>query len=124
MIDGTQAADDDYTPEDRKYVLKAYTDSRYRPLYTNEARALTTLQQPKNENIVGYYGSFVQNGTFNLLLQFADGGNLLDYYGNTPPPTDPADVRRFWRSLFSVFKGLHAVHRIAPSIGDAGEYRG
>ncbi|KAK0622341.1 hypothetical protein B0T14DRAFT_426565, partial [Immersiella caudata] len=116
--------DGDDTPEDRIYVLKTYTESRYRHLYTNEARALTTLQQPKNENIVGYYGSFVQNGTFNLLLQFADGGNLLDYYGNTPPPTDPLDVRRFWTSLFSVFKGLHAVHRIAPSSGDESEYRG
>jgi len=82
------------------------------------------LRQPGSKNIVGYYGSFVQNGTFNLLLQFADGGNLLEYYANTPPPREPADVQRFWKSLFAVFQGLHAVHRITPSDGDADQYRG
>ncbi|KAM7219499.1 hypothetical protein V8F06_005054 [Rhypophila decipiens] len=115
-------------PADGIYVLKSYHGERYRRLFLNDAKALTTLHQKTgNENIVGYYGSFIQNDKFNLLLQFANAGSLLDYYHNpqlASPPTSQEEIRQFWRSLLSVLKGLHQVHQIKPKSDESGEYRG
>jgi len=72
---------------------------------------------------VGFYGSFTQNGTFNLLLQFADGGTLLDFYQKAAPPREVGDIRQFWKNIFAVMKGLHRVHQSVLSYED-GEYRG
>ncbi|KAK3331440.1 hypothetical protein B0H66DRAFT_467908, partial [Apodospora peruviana] len=116
-------------PNDRVYVLKSYNHARDERSFKNEIKALTTLQQSRQSqreqwHIVGYYGSFIQNGTFNLILQFANGGNLLDYYRDFEPPKDPAQIRQFWKNLFKVLKGLHTVHQITPKTDDSGEYRG
>ncbi|KAK4213745.1 hypothetical protein QBC37DRAFT_422527 [Rhypophila decipiens] len=111
-------------PSDGIYVLKSYHGERYRRLFLNEAKAFTTLHQKSgNEHIVGYYGSFIQSDKFNLLLQFANAGSLLDYYRD-PPPTSQQDIRQFWGSLLSVLKGLHQVHQIKPKNDEPGEYRG
>ena len=102
--------------------MKSYTGDRYRTLYQNEEKALTTLQRSgtQSEHVVGYYGSFIQNGKFSLLLEFADGGNLLDYYRSTPKPMGASDTKQFWWSLLGVLKGLHYVHQVSPDDG----YRG
>ncbi|KAH8894516.1 hypothetical protein GQ53DRAFT_857922 [Thozetella sp. PMI_491] len=94
----------------RVYVLKQYKNEQNERLYRNESKALTTLQTRRNENIVGYYGSFIQNGTYNLLLEYANGGNLLEFFSNNPHPETPEDVHLFWNGLFGVLKGLHCVH--------------
>ncbi|KAM7185597.1 Protein kinase-like domain containing protein [Naviculisporaceae sp. PSN 640] len=115
------------TPSDGVYVLKSYQDERYRRLFLNESKALTTLHHKAgNEHIVGYYGSFIQNGKFNLLLQFANAGSLLEYYRNPAvhPPKDPDAICQFWKSLLGILKGLHQVHQIRPKNDDLGEFRG
>ena len=82
------------------------------------------LQDQKNDNIIKYYGSFSQNGTFNLLLEYADGGDLLAFFKENPPPQTPEDTRLFWTGIFDVLKGLHAVHQLTPDNGEPGQYRG
>ena len=106
-------------------MLKSCSEKQSHRYLQIESKALTTLQQSGSEHIVGYYGSFIQGGVFNLLLQYADGGNLLDYFAVTGPPKEPEDIQRFWKSFVSITQGLHSVHQLRPmSSDDNGEYRG
>ncbi|KAK2616533.1 hypothetical protein QQS21_000576 [Conoideocrella luteorostrata] len=96
-------------PQKVDVIIKSYFP-QFQNHYLNEHNALAAVQELRNENIVGYYGSFVQNRMYNLVLQYVDGGNLADYFTNTPKPTTSDDIRRFWRSICSVWKGLHGLH--------------
>lgn len=109
---------------ERFYVLKQYTVEEEWRTGHNESKALGTLQERGNDHIVRYYGSFTQNNTFNLLLQFVDGGNLLDFFNSKEPPRESDDIQNFWESLFRIFKGLYCVHKLMLNAGDSSEYRG
>jgi len=86
----------------------------------------------KNDNIIGFFGSFIQNDSFSLILQRADKGSLWQYFKNTKQPNTLDDVRWFWRSLFDVLRGLHCVHCIRieyhddwdENMDDKADYRG
>ena len=109
---------------DRVYALKQYTGERERKMGHRESKALGTLQERGNNNIVGYYGSFAQNDTFNLLLQYVAGGNLWHYLRRVDPPETRDEIRQFWQSLSTIFKGLHCVHQLILNSDDSSEYQG
>ncbi|KAF3001704.1 hypothetical protein E8E14_000681 [Neopestalotiopsis sp. 37M] len=94
------------------YILKTYTGSSGRKLYDNERKALTALQDQPNDHIVGFYGSFTQGDTYNLVFEYVDGGNLLEFFKSTPPPTSPQDKHDFWTSYKGIFEGAHRIHQL------------
>jgi len=61
-------------------------------------------------SIIGLHGSFVQNDTYNLVLEYANKGTLEDYFRTTAPPYSGDDVIKFWRGLFSVLYALKVIH--------------
>jgi len=61
---------------------------------------------------VKLYGSFRQHGSYCLILEYADGGDLGKYFCNIPAPSTPEDVMLFWKSLFQVFWGLDRIHQL------------
>ncbi|RYO74951.1 hypothetical protein DL764_010633 [Monosporascus ibericus] len=69
------------------------------------------LMNIHSDNVITYHGSFRQNGTYNLILDYADGGSLKDLLGNQEPPSTVEDIEQFWRSLFGVFNGLQSIHQ-------------
>jgi len=42
----------------------------------NEINVLSRLEHP---NIVGYYGSFIEDGVLNVVMEYADNGSLNDH---------------------------------------------
>jgi hypothetical protein len=62
--------------------------------------------------MIGFYGSFVQDDTYNILLEYADHGNLEQYFQTVPPPSEPEDLISFWRGLFRVIKALNRIHNV------------
>ncbi|RYO86107.1 hypothetical protein DL762_004902 [Monosporascus cannonballus] len=69
------------------------------------------LMNIHSDNIITYHGSFRQNGTYNLILDYADGGSLGDLLGKQVPPSAAEDIEQFWRSLFGVLNGLQSIHQ-------------
>lgn len=45
-------------------------------------------------------------------MEYADGGNLGEYFQKCEPPRTAEDVISFWKSLFQVFHGLERVHQL------------
>jgi serine/threonine protein kinase len=64
------------------------------------------------KSIIGFYGSFVQDGSYNILLEFADRGTLDHYLDTTSPPTTGEDVYKLWNALFNVIKALKSIHDV------------
>jgi len=59
---------------------------------------------------VGYYGSFVVKDSFNLILEYADKGDLDSYFRKNKQPTAPRDIFRFWKAFFRLIYGLLKIH--------------
>jgi serine/threonine protein kinase len=46
------------------------------------------------------------------VFEYVDGGNLLEFFKNTPPPTSPQDKHDFWTSYKGIFEGAHRIHQL------------
>lgn len=92
------------------FVLKSYRTRDAEEYYTNEVSAFRKFWDAGEEvSIIGFHGSFVQNGSYNLVLEHADRGSLEDYF-HTAPPYSEDDIIKFWRGLFGVLHGLELIH--------------
>lgn len=61
-------------------------------------------------SMVRYFGSFSYQDSYNVLLEYADGGTLDHYFENQAPPSQGSDIIAFWRSYFEVTKALARLH--------------
>ncbi|KAI1460311.1 hypothetical protein F4805DRAFT_389944 [Annulohypoxylon moriforme] len=104
-------------PNPNTFVLKTYHKHRYQRLYENEVDALRTLKNSRSPNVIKYYGSFRQNGTYNIILEYADGGDLAEFLKKTPRPKGD-EVIQFWRSMSLCFRGLQCIHRLMNTSGN------
>ena len=68
---------DDQSPDDRQEVM-------------NEIRVLAQLAHP---NVVGYHGSFIEDGVLNVVMEYADGGSLFQYI-QVEMPVHPQTLSR------------------------------
>jgi serine/threonine protein kinase len=104
------------------YVLKEYRNidkTAHEGHYVTEIKALTLLQNNPSDNIISFYGSFRKGTTGYLVLEYATGGSLVEYFQGTDPPTTRLDAARFWKSLFDVLKGLDRIHQSVRLHGDS-----
>ena len=95
----------------RTFVFKIYHNQRHESSYENECRALRGLSSSPSPNVVKFYGSLQQHGSYALILEYADGGDLSQFFETIPPPVTVEDVVMFWGSLFQVFAGLKRIHQ-------------
>lgn len=96
------------------YVLKTYSGAKAEKYYRSEVEAFRKLMSSSMPvpNMITFYGSFVQNETFNIILEYADKGTLEDYFRTEAPPMDSLDIIKFWRGLFGVIQPLQKIHSV------------
>ena len=63
-------------------------------------------------NIISLFGAYRHGRTYNILLEHADGGNLMDYFESVNPPSSEEDILQFWSSLFKVVKPIKRIHEL------------
>lgn len=95
------------------FVLKTYNTADAERYYHNEVNGFLNLGI--NTNIIGFHGSFVWDGTYNVLLEYADRGTLEQYFHTIPPPSSGEGTTKFWRELFRTLGALAAIHGVWPS---------
>jgi serine/threonine protein kinase len=98
------------------YVLKTYRSKDAKEHYTSEVKAFKALAPGGSlgKSIIGFYGSYIQDGTYNILLEYADRGTLEHYLHTTPSPTTGEDIYRFWSAVFNLIKALKLIHDVQP----------
>lgn len=60
--------------------------------------------------VIAYYGSFIDNDTYNIILEYADRGNFEDFMKTTPEPSTGEGMIEFWDQLSNITHGLALIH--------------
>jgi len=101
------------TEPPRQYVLKTFRSHNAEINYNSERAAFSLLRGNKpHPNIVCYYGSFRHSDTFNIILEYADRGDLEQYLQNTNPPSNAADIVNLWKGMSGLLLALLQIHGI------------
>ena len=88
--------------------MKTYRKPEARTYFDNEVSSFKALKACSH--IIGFYGSFVWAGTYNILLEYADKGTLEDYFESTERPSTGRDITNFWDGLLNILGALKAIH--------------
>ena len=107
-------------PKPNIFALKTYRTPDAADYFKNERKAFIKLRSGGKPaaNIIEYYGSFVRDGTYNLVLEYADRGTLEKYMNLMPEPKNISEITRFWKRLFPVLGGLAQIHGTRRSTTD------
>ena len=60
--------------------------------------------------IIACYGSFIDNETYNIILEYADRGTLEDFLKSAPAPPSSQEMIEYWDRFSSVTHGLATIH--------------
>ncbi|KAH6717034.1 hypothetical protein BKA61DRAFT_600947 [Leptodontidium sp. MPI-SDFR-AT-0119] len=90
------------------FVLKEYSTADAQKYYENETSAFDQIG--KHPHIISYFGSFTRNGSFNVILEYADKGTLKEYFEKQLPPTSGEEIIKFWEGLFQLINALWKIH--------------
>jgi serine/threonine protein kinase len=98
------------------YVLKTYRSKDAREHYYSEVKAFKALMPggALGKSIIGFHGSFIQDGSYNVLLEYADRGTLEHYLETISPPTTGDDTYKLWSAMFNLIKALKLIHDVQP----------
>jgi serine/threonine protein kinase len=67
------------------------------------------------ENLVRQLGSFSQNDKFVIVLEYANGGTLLDIFQANHLPRNLTRMKEFWRNLMRLLFALDKLHSLRIS---------
>ena len=103
-------------------MLKTYTPYYGDEQSSNEIEAFKHLRTIINSNtdgkgwnaLIEHYCSFEHDGLFNIIIEYADGGNLQELFSSSDidPPSRGQDIFEFWDGLLELLQGLHLIHSI------------
>ncbi|KAK4206185.1 hypothetical protein QBC37DRAFT_381340 [Rhypophila decipiens] len=107
--------------ESSRVVLKTYhmrTQAVTNSL-NNEIDVYSNLEESAFKHVIGYFGSFEQQGKLTMMLEHASRGNLLDFWEKNALPNTVQDKINFWESFFMLLQALDATHNLNPVAGTA-----
>lgn len=84
-------------------------------MFENEVDIYANLSNSDFTHIVRYYGSFVQNDRYTLILEYADYGTLLEYFNSRPHPSTSSERRTFWVAFFGLLLALEKIHELGKT---------
>jgi len=106
--------------------LKTYVTRDAEKYYENEKNAfmyLRTTGRP-DPSLIGFYGSYVHDGTFNIILEYAKEGTLEDYFQNISPPSSGQDITKLWDGLLRLIGALSRIHEVVSAEEDGEIFQG
>ena len=94
-------------------MVKTYRGKEAGDYYNTERQAYTKLKlrDKPPPNIVSFYGSFVRDQTYNIILEYADKATL-EVLMSKAPPDNGEDILILWKRLFALFEGLGRIHNV------------
>lgn len=88
----------------------------YKPMskdhFENERSAFQALRSSKiaDPHLVQLLATFQKDGDLNLIMEYANGGDLEQYFGYTNPTSSNEELNEFWESIFHILEALQAIH--------------
>lgn len=91
--------------------MKSYTAGDH-DAYESERKAYSRLHESNKpcDNILQCHGTYTYSKgsslIHNIILEYADGGSLWDFYKKTPPPSTLQDIKKLYTSFTGLFIAL------------------
>ncbi|KAF5964031.1 serine/threonine protein kinase [Fusarium bulbicola] len=100
------------TLADQPVVFKVYEGVGTEDLYKAETDVYLKLRTKYNKYITQHLASFSFQGRSKhiIVLEYAAGGSLKDFFKNTPIPASPSEFRLLWSRLLKLLDALHVLH--------------
>lgn len=113
---------DHESPRQQTVIFKQYQNEKSDviALYDNEVDLYGQIQQDPNNHIVQYYGSFHQVGRRTVVLEYADKGNLAEFFAQHGPIEDTLVRGLFFQAFMDLLLGLVAIHNLRLQDEDDG----
>ncbi|KAL1635093.1 hypothetical protein SLS56_001845 [Neofusicoccum ribis] len=92
------------------YALKTFHTRDAEEYYQNESRAYRLVAPHRSAGLLNYYGCFEHDGSYNLLLEFADEGTLEGYFEKHEPPQTAQDIYDFWCGMLGLAEAVLRIH--------------
>ncbi|KAF4981161.1 hypothetical protein FZEAL_2995 [Fusarium zealandicum] len=101
-------------PANEPVVFKIYEGGGSKELYNAEADVYALLSRKHEDSITKFYGSFSFEETQKriIILEYASGGSLHDFFERNQPPVVPEDLELLWNRLLELLDGLHILHNL------------
>ncbi|KAF4981576.1 hypothetical protein FZEAL_2642 [Fusarium zealandicum] len=111
------------SPNPTFLVRKTYYEEEQKQ-YEREKKTFNNLQNHPSDNIIRFHGCYRQElidgtTTYNLILDYVDGGNLEQFF-ETDPPTTPGSILQFWEAFVGALEGLHHLHISSGDLAEQG----
>lgn len=98
-------------------MLKTYRGRDAKEQHDAERAAFLRLRYNQEPPlfVIAYYGSFYDHDTYNIILEYADRGNLNDFMKSTPEPRNREDMIDYWDRFCRITHGLAHIHGLEGS---------
>ena len=97
--------------DNQKYVIKEIqmkeASKQEIDELVKEANILSTIN---NENIVKYYESFIENDTFNIVMEYCEGSDLQKYINEHKKNNTKIDEKQIYKFIKDICNGLIDIH--------------
>ncbi|KAF4962252.1 hypothetical protein FSARC_9641 [Fusarium sarcochroum] len=99
-------------PKDEPVVFKVYQGISGEELYKDEANIYNMLHSSNNSYITKHFASFEfpAKQRYIIVLEYAAGGSLLDFFRTTSLPVTPDDFGLLWGRMINLLDALHALN--------------
>ncbi|KAF1810984.1 hypothetical protein P152DRAFT_73235 [Eremomyces bilateralis CBS 781.70] len=97
--------------EDNQFVLKSFNTPSER--FSVEVDAFINIRCSnayREELIIGFYGAFVHGPTYHLILEYANGGTLKNYFEEHASLSKEHEIFQFWEALLPLTRALRVLH--------------
>ncbi|KAM0204923.1 hypothetical protein ACHAPQ_003775 [Fusarium lateritium] len=91
-------------------VFKEYRKEVFRRSWTQEFNVFVSIDSC--EHIVQYLGSFEQNNRRFIILEYASGGSLLQFFNQDVRPNTPEQRMHYWRGLMGLTKAINKIQNL------------
>lgn len=99
-----------HNPNANTFMLKRYPTKEGETDYLKEVNGYRSVKHA--DSIIKFFGSYIHGNERNVLLEYADKGSLEDFFRSETPPSHGGEIIKFWEGLFSLIKGLKAIHSV------------
>ncbi|KAF1974922.1 hypothetical protein BU23DRAFT_553149 [Bimuria novae-zelandiae CBS 107.79] len=105
--------DDQDCPVTNTFFLKSCV-AENAGYHNNEVVAYQALrdQDDVQPYLAQFHGSWIQGGTYNLLLEYVGGGTLTAFMEGTEIPARQEHIMRFWEGLLNLIIPLMRIHSL------------
>ncbi|KAH8836772.1 hypothetical protein MCOR01_010433 [Pyricularia oryzae] len=105
-------------------VIKIFPPHALRATFRDEVQLYRELQDDgtttrdykrPSEYFLSCYGTFQQNGFGAIVLEYANGGSLLDYFRKTTPPQNRDGLCQFYNALLDLPRAVFTLSNVGSS---------